>query len=62
MWSHMRKRPGMKELDSQFYAAQMFLAIEYLQERDIMHRCVRLSPQVDLIVLPSCYRFLQPET
>jgi protein kinase A len=38
MWSHMRKRPGMKETDAMFYAAQMTLALEYLQERDIMHR------------------------
>ena len=62
MWSHMRKRPGMKELDSQFYAAQMFLAIEYLQERDIMHRCICFSftsiSSSNLCVLP----FLQPET
>lgn len=38
MWSHMRKRPGMKEADALFYAAQMFLALEYLQDRDIVHR------------------------
>lgn len=38
MWSHMRKRPGMKEHDALFYASQMFLALEYLQDRDIAHR------------------------
>jgi serine/threonine protein kinase len=38
MWSHMRKKPGMKEHDAMFYAAQMVLALEYLQERDIVHR------------------------
>jgi serine/threonine protein kinase len=38
MWSHMRKKPGMKENDAKFYAAQMVLALEYLQDRDIVHR------------------------
>lgn len=38
MWSHMRKRPGMKESDALFYGAQMFLALEYLQSYDIVHR------------------------
>ena len=38
LWTHMRKRPGMKESDVRFYAGQMALAIEYLQDRDITHR------------------------
>ena len=41
MWGHMRKHPGMKEGDARFYAAQMALALEYLQNRDIVHRCGR---------------------
>ena len=39
MWGHMRKHPRMEEGDARFYAAQMALALEYLQQRDIVHRC-----------------------
>lgn len=38
MWGHMRKHPHMKEESAMFYAAQMLLALEYLQQRDIVHR------------------------
>eukprot|EP00976_Prorocentrum_cordatum_P116568 1196181-Prorocentrum_minimum.AAC.3 len=60
-FTHLRNAGRLDEKATRFYAAQVVLVLEYLHDRNIIYRDLKVNmcdrPGVLLVVTPSCHVF-----